>query len=72
MRDIVPDEQRSNGPKAARPFGVALGSPLEGVVALERGYQPALRATPTQQTSQSDHDASNSPKQGLVLWRPPR
>ena len=28
MRDIVPDEQRSAGPKSARPSGVALGSPL--------------------------------------------
>jgi hypothetical protein len=28
---IVIDEQRSNRPKAARPFGVAFGSPLDVV-----------------------------------------
>jgi hypothetical protein len=58
MRRIVPDEQRSNGPKSARPCGVALGSSLEGVVTLARGNRPALRATPTQQASLSDHSVS--------------
>ena len=29
MRTIVPDEQRSNGPKSARPFGVAQRSKME-------------------------------------------
>jgi hypothetical protein len=59
MRDIVPDEQRRDGRKAARPFGVALGSSLEFVVALARGNRPALRATPAQQASQSYHGASS-------------
>ena len=37
---IVTDEQRSDGPKSARPFGVALGSLLEFVVTLARGQGP--------------------------------
>ena len=36
MRDIVRDEQRSNGPKSARRCAVVLGSSLEGVVPLAR------------------------------------
>lgn len=67
MRDIVPDEQRSDGPKSARRCAVALGSSLEGVTTLARGSRPALRAAPTQQTSQSDHDTSTSAGQALGL-----
>lgn len=40
MRTIVPDEQRSNGPKSARPFGVALRSPLAFVAGLARAPGP--------------------------------
>jgi len=50
MRDIVSPirpfgSQRSNGPKAARRFAVALGSPLEGVGRLVRDHQ--ARPAPT-------------------------
>jgi hypothetical protein len=34
---LVTDEQRGTRPKAARPFGVALGSPLDVVATLARG-----------------------------------
>jgi hypothetical protein len=37
---IVPDEQRSNGPKSARPKGVALCSPLSSVAGLARATGP--------------------------------
>ncbi|SNS39380.1 hypothetical protein SAMN06295955_101589 [Sphingopyxis indica] len=40
MRPIVPDEQRSNGPKAARPSGVALRSPPDVVAGLARAPGP--------------------------------
>ncbi|NIJ39266.1 hypothetical protein FHR22_004013 [Sphingopyxis panaciterrae] len=41
MRDIVPDEQRSNRPKAARPAGIAPGSPPGGGASLDRATGPA-------------------------------
>ncbi|ALJ12511.1 hypothetical protein ATM17_13295 [Sphingopyxis macrogoltabida] len=41
MRDIVPDEQRGNRPKSARPAGVAAGSPPDGVAPLDRATGPA-------------------------------
>ncbi len=58
MRNIVPDEQRSDGPKSARPVGVALESSLEGVAPLARGIKPAPRVAPTQQTFQCNHGVS--------------
>lgn len=41
MRDIVPDEQRGNRPKSARPVGVAPGSPPDGGAPLDRATGPA-------------------------------
>ena len=41
MRGIVPDEQRGNRPKSARPAGVAPGSPPDGGAPLERATGPA-------------------------------
>ena len=38
---IVPDEQRGNRPKSARPEGVAPGSPPDGVASLVRATSPA-------------------------------
>ncbi len=32
--------QRGDGPKAARPFGVALGSPPDGITSLARATSP--------------------------------
>ncbi len=41
---IVTDEQRSNGPKLARPEGVVLGSPLDSVTPLARAPSPHCAA----------------------------
>lgn len=41
MRDIVPDEQRGNRPKSARPAGVVPGSPPDGGAPLDRATGPA-------------------------------
>jgi hypothetical protein len=57
LAHIMTDEQRSNRPKSARPFGVALGSPLGASQRLPGADGPALRAAPAQQASQSDHGA---------------
>jgi hypothetical protein len=40
MSIIVTDERRSNWPKSARPFGGALGSPLDVVAPLIRATSP--------------------------------
>jgi len=40
MRDIVPDEQRGNRPKSARPGGVAPGSPPDSGASLDRATSP--------------------------------
>jgi len=40
MRAIVRDEQRSDGPKAARPLGVAQGNALDSVASLARATSP--------------------------------
>ena len=58
MRDIAPDEKRSNGTDPARPYGVPLQSPLKGVATLARGNQPALCVAPTQRALQCNHGAS--------------
>jgi hypothetical protein len=42
MSIIVRDERRGNGPKGDRPYGVALGSPLDVVAPLVRGISPAF------------------------------
>ncbi len=39
-RCIVTDEQRSNGPKVARPGGVVMGSPPDSVASLARATSP--------------------------------
>ncbi len=41
MQRIVTDEQRCAGPKSARPYGVALGSPSDSVALLVRATSPA-------------------------------
>ncbi len=64
MRDIVPDEQRRDGPKSARREAVALGSPLGVVGLLARDRQPALRSPPSQRASQGDHGRSKSREKG--------
>jgi hypothetical protein len=43
MRDIVPDEQRGNRPKSARPAGVSPGSPPGGGAPLDRATGPACK-----------------------------
>jgi len=45
---IVIDERRCHAPKAARPFGVALRSPLDSVACLRvvACYATALRSSP--------------------------
>lgn len=40
MPDIVTDEQRRDGPKSARPFGVAQRGPLDVVALLARATSP--------------------------------
>lgn len=61
MSIIVSDERRSNRPRAARPCGVALGSPLDVVASLVRatslafaprlanGFPKAITAFPSAQ-----------------------
>jgi hypothetical protein len=41
MRDIVPDEQRGNRPKSARPGGIAPGSPPDSGASLDRATSPS-------------------------------
>ncbi|GEN99489.1 hypothetical protein NSE01_13220 [Novosphingobium sediminis] len=41
---IVTDEQRCDGPKAARPFGVVSGSPSDSVAPLARATGPHCAA----------------------------
>ena len=40
MWDIVRDERRCDGQKAARPFGVSQGSPLDSVTSLAGAGSP--------------------------------
>jgi hypothetical protein len=42
MSTIVTDERRRNRPKGARPFVIALGSPLDFVASLVRATGPAF------------------------------
>ncbi len=42
MRDIVTDERRGNGPKSARPCGVALGRPPDFVASLTGATNPCV------------------------------
>jgi hypothetical protein len=42
MSIIVTDERRGNRPKSARPFGIALGSPLDVVAPLVHATSPAV------------------------------
>ena len=51
--------------------GVALCRSLEGVTTLARAISPRLRAVPTQQTAQGNHDVQRWSSSGLIQGRRP-
>ena len=67
MRDIVPDEQRGDGPKIDPPLRGRFGKPAGRRPDASTGNQPAVRAAPRQQASQSDQRLFQSKKQGRTL-----
>jgi Na+/H+-dicarboxylate symporter len=66
--DIVREDRRRNGPKSARPCGVALGSPVAALRRLHGAHQPALRVAPRHGASQSNHGVQTWSDRGLGRW----
>ena len=65
MQSIVTDKQRCAGPEAARPGGVALGSPSDIVASLGRATSPPRRNAPCRRASKGSHGGSMSCHQAL-------